>query len=81
MLALTTVEFNSCAAAGAYGATKQFHPLVAVGRPITPEVAAPPVPTFTRKDAVEFATETDGDVPKPLEMVGAVADNMSTFCL
>lgn len=48
----------------------QFQPVVAVAcTAITPEEAVPPVPTLTR-NAVARPAVTDGDVPKPLEMVG-----------
>lgn len=51
--------------------TLQFHPVVAVGIPITPLVAVPPVPTLTRKAAVPLFAEMDGLVPNPEEIVGA----------
>lgn len=52
---------------------KQFHPFAAVGKPTTPLVAVPPVPTFILKAAVPLLAVTEGDVPKPDEIVGAVA--------
>lgn len=52
--------------------TWQFQPLVAVAKPTTPALAATPVPTLIRKDAVPLFEATDGDVPKkPDEIVGA----------
>jgi hypothetical protein len=51
---------------------KQFHPVVAVGSPITPLVATPPVPTFIVNAAVPLLLEMLGLVPNPDEMVGAV---------
>lgn len=54
----------------------QFHPVVAVGSAMTPELAVPPVPTFTRK-ATALPAGTDGLVPNPDEIVGAVAENAS----
>ena len=52
----------------------QLQPLAAVGSPITPLVADPPVPTFTSNAAVPFCCTMLGEVPKPEEMVGAVAE-------
>jgi hypothetical protein len=51
---------------------KQFQPLLAAGNPITPLVATAPVPTLIMNDAVPLLTVTDGDVPKPELIVGAV---------
>src|SRR6266540_791709 len=53
---------------------KQFHPVVAVGNPMTPLVAEPPVPTLMRKDAVPLFDETEGLEPKPDEIVGAALE-------
>jgi hypothetical protein len=53
-------------------AKKQFHPLEAVGNPITPVEASPPVPTFKRK-AVAVPAVILGVVPKP-ELIVGVAD-------
>ena len=52
----------------------QLQPFAAVGSPITPLVADPPVPTFTSNAAVPFCCTMLGEVPKPEEMVGAVAE-------
>src|SRR4051794_10197100 len=49
-----------------------IQPVVAAGNVSTPEEAVPPVPTLTVKAAVPLAAMT-GEVPKPLETVGAVA--------
>jgi hypothetical protein len=57
---------------------KQFHPVAAVGNPITPVFAVPPVPTFTRNAAGPLFAVMLGEVPKPEEIVGAVED-MSMF--
>jgi len=53
---------------------KQFQPVVAAGKPITPDVAVPPVPTLMRNAAVPLLAVTEGEVPKPEEIVGAVED-------
>jgi hypothetical protein len=58
---------------------KQFHPVVADGRPITP-VAAEVVPTLIVKAAVPFWLGIEAPVPKPDEIVGAVED-IRTFPL
>ena len=50
---------------------KQFQPVVAAGKPITPDVAVPPVPTLMRNAAVPLLAVTEGEVPKPDDMVGA----------
>jgi hypothetical protein len=52
---------------------KQFHP-VEVGKPITPLVAEPPVPTFIRKDDAWVPAEMDGLVPNPEEIVGTTPE-------
>ena len=52
---------------------KQFHPFAAVGKPTTPLVAVPPVPTFILKAAVPLFAVIDGVVPNPELIVGAVA--------
>ena len=41
---------------------------------IVPENAVPPVPTLTENAAVPLLNVTDGEVPNPLQIVGAVAD-------
>lgn len=61
--------------------TKQFHPLDAVGSPMTPDDAVPPVPTLTRNVAVPLLLPIVGDDPKPLEIVGAVGLINSVACV
>jgi hypothetical protein len=56
----------------AFGITVQAHPVVAAGIVTTPLVAVPPVPTLIVNAEVPLLSGTDGDVPKPLAMVGAV---------
>ena len=51
---------------------KQFQPLAAVGKPITPVDAVPPLPTLIVNAAVPLFVVTEGLVPKPEEIVGAV---------
>ena len=51
--------------------TQQFNPVVAVGKPITPDDAVAPVPTLMRNAAVPLLAVTEGEVPKPDDMVGA----------
>src|SRR4051812_46548820 len=58
---------------------KQDQPVAAAGRPITPEVAAPPVPTLTVNAAVPLLLTMADEVPKPLEMVGAVPESVRLF--
>jgi hypothetical protein len=55
----------------------QFQAVDAVGKPIVPVVATPPVPTFTVNDVVPLLLGIDGDTPKPAAMVGAAAENKS----
>jgi hypothetical protein len=55
---------------------QQDHPFVAVARPTTPDVAEPPVPTLMENDSVPLLCVTLGLVPKPLEIVGALAELM-----
>jgi hypothetical protein len=52
---------------------EQFHPVAAVGIPITPLVALPPVPTLTTNAAVPFGVVTDGvrKMLQPLESAGS----------
>ena len=50
----------------------QYHPCDAVGSPIVPVVAVPPVPTLIVNAAVPLLFGIEGLVPKPAEMVGAV---------
>jgi hypothetical protein len=71
--AVTTVVDRSAVALGLNSEIWQFQPFAAVGRPITPLVAVPPVPTLTLNVDVPLFDATDGDVPKPLDIVGAVA--------
>jgi hypothetical protein len=54
---------------------KQTHPVDAPGSVITPLEAVPPVPTLIVKASVPLLATTDGDVPKPEEMVGSVVKN------
>lgn len=49
-------------------------PLAAVGKPMTPLEAAPPVPMLIVKAAVPLFVAIEGLVPKPEEMVGAVVE-------
>src|SRR5438105_6240625 len=51
---------------------EQVQPFDAVGRPMVPLVAVPPVPTLMVNAAVPLGVTMDGDVPKPEEMVGLV---------
>jgi hypothetical protein len=53
---------------------KHAHPLAALGSPITPEVAVPPVPTLIVKAAVPLDFTIEGEVPNPDEMVGEVPE-------
>ena len=53
----------------------QFQPFVAVGSPITPFEAVPPVPMFMVKDAGPLLVVMEGDVPNPDEMVGATEES------
>jgi hypothetical protein len=53
-------------------ATSQAHPFgAAVVNPITPELATPPVPTFTLKNTEDVPADTLAPVPNPLEIVRA----------
>ena len=51
--------------------TLQFQPVGACPNAITPFCAVPPVPTFTLKAKVPVPADTDGEDPKPEEIVGA----------
>lgn len=58
--------------------SKQLHtqPAVAVGNPITPDVATPPVPTLTVNAAVPLFVAIEGLVPNPELIVGAVLNTI-----
>jgi hypothetical protein len=72
--AVWTVRWSIALAAVAVRfSTKQFQPVAAVGSAMTPAVAEPPVPTSTRK-AADVPDVTEGVVPNPELIVGAVAD-------
>ena len=72
--AVCTVHwFARFAASAVWFLTLQSHPVVAAGIASTPADAVPPVPTLTVNDvAVPLIT---GDVPNPLDTVGAVLLN------
>ena len=53
----------------------QFQPFCAAGSPRVPLLAAPPLPTLIVKAAVPLLVATDGEVPKPEEIVGAERDS------
>jgi hypothetical protein len=72
---LVGAEYVTAAACGAlFGTTKQFQPVDAAGIATTPLDAVPPVPTFIWNHTVPVLLDTDGEVPNPLEIVGAVCD-------
>src|SRR3954467_7824360 len=54
--------------------TKQFQPLAAAGKAMSPLLAVPPLPTLTVNAEVPLLFMIDDPVPKPLTMVGAEAD-------
>ena len=72
---LVAAEYIIAAACGAAaGVTVQFQPVVAAGIVTTPDEAEPPVPTFILKVAVPLLAVIEGEVPKPLDIVGATLD-------
>jgi hypothetical protein len=51
---------------------RHAHPFAAVGKPITPLFADPPVPTFSVNAAGPLLLTIEGPEPNPEEIVGAV---------
>ena len=75
LVVLVGAEYVMAAACGApFGSTVQLQPVEAAGIVTTPLDAEPPVPTLMVNAAVPLLAVTDGEVPKPLAMVGAVAE-------